>query len=263
MTTLDVVVVNYRTPADMGAFLRSYAEHPPALEGGLWVCNVQPTMADRDVVEDSRSDLKLEELVFADNVGYARSCNAGAALGTSDVVAFFNADVVLTQGALDSCAVAVDVNPAWGVLGPRQVDERGRITAGGIFGTSSAPRMRGWSERGAGMYQDVRDDAVSVAGAALFAKRQVWEELGACEDYRGAAPEAEGAFLPTQHYYEETYFCYHARHHGWRCAYYGSVTVVHKWHRASEIGSAVDRDVMRESRGHFRRACDAHGMEHD
>jgi GT2 family glycosyltransferase len=265
VTTLQTVVVNYRTPADLDDFLRSYSEYRPALEGGLVVVNVQPMAADRDVCGDWRGELKLEELVFDHNAGYARSCNAAAALGDTDVVAFFNADVVLTNGALDACAVAVDTNPAWAALGPRQVDGSGRLTAGGIFGPNTAPHHRDWHARDRGQCSDIRDDCPTLAGAALFVKRVAWDELARCPRYTAAAypvssAEIRGAFLPTRHYYEETYFCYHARHHGWRLAYYGTVSVVHKWHRASAHDDA-DRDVMAESRKVFREACAAHGIE--
>lgn len=263
MTSLDTVVCNYRTAADLAAFLHSYMECPPA-EGTLSVANVCPTTADLEVVRRAEAEgLKLEHQVYEANVGYARSCNELGARGSSDVVAVFNADVILKAGALDTCAGMLMADPQWGILGPRQVDEHNRITAGGIFGTSEHPFMRGWREADRGQCNDIRDDAVTVSGAAMFIKRSLWDALLACPTYNEVAPDALGPLLPTQHYYEETFCCYHARYHGFRCVYLGSVGIVHRWHASHPQGSEVDRVVLPSSRAYFRAACDTHGMAHD
>lgn len=263
MTGIDSVVVNYKTAADLAAFLHSYAEHPPE-QGTLWVANVCPTTADLEVVRRAQAEgLKLEHRVYEANVGYARASNELGAQGSSDVVAVFNADVILKAQALDTCAGMLMSQPRWGVLGPRQVDDHNRLTAGGIFGTSEQPQMRGWREHDTGQYNDIRDDAVTVSGAAMFIRRSVWNHLTNCETYREIAPDALGPLLPTQHYYEETFCCYHARHHEYRCVYLGTVGIVHRWHTSHPQGSEVDRVVMPSSRAYFRAACDRHSIGHD
>jgi GT2 family glycosyltransferase len=259
---LDLVVVNYRTPGDLADFLASVVDAAIGVDFGLTVANVDPADGDRRVVKDWTRKLDLGYVEFKDNVGYATAINRGVARGEREVVVALNADVRIRTGVIDACHQALMGNDDWGVLGPRQVDSEGRFTHAGIFGTRSAPRHRGWKERDDGrLYRDVMD-AVTVSGSAYFAKRAVWDELAACPTYKEVAPNAEGAFLPTQHYYEETWASYHAASHGYRVMYYGFETLVHEWHRASTIGGHADQQ-MTASRERFRRACDVHGIEHD
>lgn len=260
--SLDVVVVDYRTPWDLNAFLGSYAAYPPA-DGKLWVVLVSPDggplEADLALSANWATVLDFEVITFADNVGYAKACNTAAQRGSGDVIAFFNADVVLTEGALDECASALRLFPEWGILGPRQVDAANRITAGGVFGPPHKPFQRAWLATDEGQCSDVRPDALTVSGAAFFIKRELWGRLTDCEVYRSFVPDAEGAFLPTQHYYEETWCAYHARAHGAQCVFYGPTKIVHKWHQSSEQGGVADQQ-MPKARDLYRRACAHHGI---
>jgi hypothetical protein len=101
-----------------------------------------------------------------------------------------------------------------------------------------------------------------VAGSALFVKRELWELLAECPTYRGVWPDAEGAMLETEHWYEDTWLCYHAHAHGFSSVYFGQATMIHKWHGASPKGGEVDKK-MQGSRKLFRETCDAHSIPHD
>lgn len=259
-TDFSAVVVNYRTPDDLSAFLRSFADQPPAGTWELTVVNVSPSSADRQVATEWAERMTLRIVDHDTNVGYARACNYAALDTKGDTIAFFNADVRLTPGALETCHQALLAHDDWGVLGPRQIDDNGRFTHAGIFGTNTAPAHRAWQNRDQGQYRDIQE-AVTVSGAAYFIKRTVWEELTDCPTYQALHPGA-GAFLPTQHYYEETWVSYHARAHGWKVMYFGEATVIHRWHKASPVGGHADQQ-MAPSRTLFRKACDAHAIEHD
>lgn len=259
---LDVVVTNYRTPNDLDSFLASYSTFPCFWGGTLVVANVTPTAADLKVVQMWERKLPLVHLVFDTNVGYARASNRGAMQGVGDVVALFNADVQLREDALTHCYEALRSNPRWGVLGPRQVDQLGRLVGCGVFGTPEQPRQRAWMERDVGQCSDLREDALTVSGSAYFVRRAVWQALTDCPEYRRAAPGAEGAFLPTQHYYEETFCSYHARAHNLAVVFFGPVVITHLWHRASPHGGEPDRQ-MGSARLMFRRACDLHRIRHE
>lgn len=258
--SLDAVVVDYKTPWDLAAFLASYASYPPT-DGKLWVVLVSPDgdslEADLALTTSWAGVLDFEVIVFEDNVGYAKACNTAAQRGTGDVIAFFNADVVLTEGALDECATALRLFPRWGILGPRQVDNVNRITAGGVFGPPTLPAQRSWLATDVGQCSDIRDDALTVSGAAYFIQRDLWQSLTDCELYNQVVDHPEGAFLPTPHYYEETWCSYHARAHGAQVVFYGPVKIIHKWHQASEPGGWADQQ-MHVSRRLFQYACDQH-----
>ncbi len=75
-------------------------------------------------------------------------------------------------------------------------------------------------------------------------------------------PDATGAFLPTPHYYEETWCSYFARHLGYNVVYDGSVSIGHSWHKSSAVGGEAD-SKFKESQSIFRKACDYMGIERD
>lgn len=263
MKTLDVVVVNYRTPGDLADFIESYLRYPFADKSTLHIVNNAPE--DEDYLVSTAAFLERGPVTLTwneDNIGYARAVNDAASRGVADTLAIFNADCKLTDGLLTACSEKLWSTPGVGILGPRQVDERNRFTHAGIFGDLQRLAHRGWLEQDRGQYSDTRD-AVTISGSAYFIKRDVWDELTTCPTYQRVAPDATGAFLPTQHYYEETWCSYHAQAHGHRVLYYGAVSMIHKWHKASPVAGIAEQKWMSESREYFREACDHHGITHD
>lgn len=273
---VDVVVVNYRTPDDLTRFVNAFAEVQWEVPSSLHICNVDPAAEDIEACEAiARSQVIEVPYTYSQtngNIGYAKTCNLvakslGERKAARATIAFFNADTVLKPGVLDACHWELQNNPKVAVVGPKQVDTQSRITHAGIFGTEAAPQLRGWKQKDAGQFDEFRTDAVSVSGSAYFVKRLAWDELTACTTYQQATTalmeaEAHGAFLPTQHYYEETFCSYHARAHGWQVAYHGGVSMIHEWHRASEVGGEMDKQ-MPVARAAFRMMCDAHQIPHD
>jgi GT2 family glycosyltransferase len=267
---VDVIVVNYRTPDDLVAFIHSFAAVQFEVPATLFVVNVEPTQADEDAANDALEDIVVPVgyAVCPNNIGYAKACNSAAAAITSyhrprRTLAFFNADTRLMPGVLDHCHWTLWQNEEYGIVGPKQVNEVDEITHAGIFGTNTRPSLRGWKEKDKGQFDEIRDDAVSVSGSAYFIKRTVWDELLECPVFKEIAPEALGAFLPTPHYYEETWCSYHAREHGWKVVYDGDVSMIHRWHQASPVGGLAEKKHMPQSRVMFRDACDRHGIERD
>lgn len=260
----DAVVTNYRTPDDLIRFVNSWVDHGAGSR--LTIVNVAPTSEDTRVATSLSDHTGARVMEFEDNIGYGRACNAGAQRDEDDrlgTLAFFNADVELTSGAMAACHEALWSNVHWGVLGPRQVDDRGRLVHAGILGTGKSPAHRGWQALDRGQYTDVLDDVPTVSGSAYWIKRRVWDQLTSCPLYRRNVEEATcGAFLPTSHYYEETWCSYHARAHGWRCVYFGTTTLVHQWHKASSVGGWAEKQMPR-SRETFREVCEAHSIECD
>ena len=250
---VDVVVVNYHTEQLLHEFVESYDREK--FDG----CTL--TIVDVEVASDGSHVHEMCDsfVLFHENVGYARACNAGASGGNNDVILLANSDTRLV--GLKECYDQLVAHDDWGVLGPRQVNEFGNITAGGIFGTDTNIGQRGWNEVDRGQYSDVRDDAKSVSGSLYFIKRNLWNELTECPLYKGFVPDAIGAFLPTKHYWEETFCSYHARAHSYKVVYYGPVQMIHYWHKSSPIG--VPEMYVDESKALYRAACQAHGIVHE
>lgn len=260
---VDLVVVNYQTPLDLERFLQSYEDVEIEIPHSLHVVNVCPTDADRHVATNAGVPFLYNE--WDTNIGYARACNRASEWSDRKVMAFFNADTELRVGVVEYCYDWLKYNNNTAVVGPKQVDEGNRITHAGIAGTFQTARPRGWHELDRGQY-DAFEDCVSVSGSAYFIKHDVFDELAACPDFlkcpQVAALRPEGAFLPTRHYYEETYLSYHAWAHGYKVTYLGLTKMIHRWHRASPVGS-VEAEHLHNSRALFRAACDYHGIPHD
>lgn len=252
---IDVVVVNYRTPGLLEAFLRSNHLHGAPVESDTWVAQVDPLDADLQV-----PTFGAHCIVHDTNVGFARAVNDAVARGEREFLAIFNSDTELLETTMRQCISALEENPDWGVLGPRQVDRNNRLTHAGIFGTLERPAHRAWRAADSHEFWDIRE-AVTVSGSAYFTRRSMWNQLTECPIYRDLYPDAGGAFLPTQHYYEETWCSYHAQAHDWKVMYYGPARMIHHWHMSSKVGS-IERE-MKKSQIMFRHACDSHGIPHD
>jgi GT2 family glycosyltransferase len=203
--------------------------------------------------------------VHRGNVGYARACNEAAErLGDQamDTYAFFNADTRITSGALKICDDVLWSDESYAVVGPRQIGDNGEITHAGVFGALDHPRHRGWREPAGDKYTDIRDDCVTVSGAAYFVKQHVWWDMADCPLYQESDPGSLGAFLQTPHYFEETFLSYHSICHGYKVVFVGSATILHRWHKASPVGGWAEQQFP-ISQAIFREACSHHGIPHD
>lgn len=263
---ISSIVVNYQTPGDLDRFCESYDGYTT---DELIIVNVSPAETDNQVALDWAMKIGASTISFTENIGYARAVNIAAAGANGDVLAIFNADVVLNEGALHTCVDHLLSRPDWAILGPLQVNSSGDCTHPGIFGTQEQPTWRegGWKHPVRDEWRELRDDAVTVMGSAYFIRKDVWDELTACQVYQDyVASEmqhpAQGAFLPTPHYFEETACSYHAAAHGYRVVFDGTVEIIHEWHQASRVGGKAD-SMFPVSQQFFRGFCKAHGIPCD
>lgn len=198
-----------------------------------------------------------------DNVGYSRACNMLGNMGGGEIVGLLNADVWLTVGDVEKIAESFDKHPEMAIMGPKQRDENGRIRHAGIEGTNTAPKHRGWGvyDPDDTLFRDYKE-MVTVSGSAYFIRRSVWDALTDDEEYRSIVPDALGPFLPTPHYFEETWVSYFARHRGYGVYYDGSISIGHSWHASHKVGSEHDKKFP-ISQAMFRDACAIMGIECD
>jgi hypothetical protein len=256
---IDVVTVDFKTPLLLDQFCRSLTENPPSVDWGATIGLVCPGPDDsRAAIYWAQTSI-LRAKAWGENIGYARAVNALASKGKRETLAIFNADVIIHPGVLDHCHAELHAHHNWGVVGPRQVDDEDRITHAGIFGQPLNRYERGWHEPASdGRYNGVVE-ALSVSGSAYFIKRLVWDQLTECDLYQKVAPGAEGAFLPTPHYLEETACSLHAKSHGYRVIFDGRVTLTHLWHQSSPVGGWAEQQ-MPKSEALFGEFCAAHNI---
>ena len=265
MREISVVVVNYRTPGDLDNFCRSLYEKHPNRNFTLTIANVDPRADDMVVAKHWQAKPWQATVVsFPENVGYSVAVNEAASYGYGETIAIFNADIEFVDNCIEQCHQALKQHANWGVIGPRQTNKQGLITHGGIFGTHRQPAFRGWLCPDSPRFRDAQP-AVTVSGAAYFVRRSIWDELTHCPTFRKVAPDANGAFLPTPFYYEETWCSYHAYAHGYEVIYFGLAHCIHQWHGAVHANHMQGYEYASApiSRELFRAACDVHGIPHE
>jgi hypothetical protein len=256
---IDIIVVGYHQPVDSREF------HSDLLK----TSDTIPWDATYVSVEANDEDMKVGDEVWGErhfpvlrNVGHAGACNAAAPLGGYDTILFANADARITDGSMDHLHKTLWSDERFGVIGPRQVDESGQITAAGIFGSLQSPAHRGWHHR-TNEYRDLRTDAVMTSGALYMIKRHVWDTLADCPIFRSADPEAKGAMPSVRHYYSDAWPSYHMTAHGpeggWLNVFDGRVTCRHDWHKSHAQGSWADQQMARD-KAHFQMLCRAHNI---
>ena len=266
---IDLCVVNYNTRPMLQRFLDTLHSDVAGTDQA-WYLNI----CDNGSIDDSWEWLEanINKYYVArawknTNIGYSAACNMMAKHSFSDIICLLNADVWMTTSDLIKVQKIFDDNPEIHILGPKQRDEYGNIKHAGIVGTNIAPKHRGWNESDPEdvLYKD-RVNCVTVSGSAYFIRREVWDAMTNDEKYRQMYPDAEGAFLPTPHYYEETWCSYFARHLGYNVVYDGSVSIGHSWHASSpkpgEGYSHADAQFT-VSQKIFRNACDFIGIDRD
>ena len=87
--TLEIIVVENSSPQDQSAFL------------------------------DPLEDRGVTVLRSAENLGYGRGCNAGAALASGRNLLFLNPDVFILPGGVDALSRYLDRHPGVGQVGPK------------------------------------------------------------------------------------------------------------------------------------------------
>lgn len=259
----DLVAVAYEAPMETQAFLRSL-HHVEVPFTFTVIDNNTPSGMTQKIIESEIEAvqgldrcLEATMLLNPENLGYAKACNVGAEHGNAPYIGLLNCDVQMRPGVLARLATEMDAQQDIGVIGPRTKGSNGKLTHAGIVPGPKGFQHRYWQKPDSGQGLE-QMDVPTVSGATYFVRRSMWEELTNCDEYREVAPHARGAFLPTQHYFEETFCSLHAKAHDWRVVYEGSATMIHEWNRS--LGSGAAR-YWNESREYFLKACAAHGIE--
>jgi glycosyltransferase involved in cell wall biosynthesis len=266
--TIDLCVVSFNTANLLDRLIGTLWDTTPKDEPIPWRLHIM----DNGSTDDSKELIQRwvaylpanTNVIYNTNVGYSAACNELASLGTGDLIGLLNSDIWFTNNDVKRIQNSFDTYPNIAILGPKQRDEAGMIRHAGIVGSNDAPKHRGWAvpDPKDELYRD-SIQCVTVSGSAYFVRRNVWNEMTHHPEYQSVAPGAKGAFLPTPHYFEETWCSYFARHLGHEVWYDGSISIGHSW-----MGSTGGPDpklgkLFRESQRIFRKAADKLGIEHD
>lgn len=209
---LDAIIINYRTPQLTGRCVRSWLDYADAhLAAGirvrLTVVDVDPDPAQPTIAHAQLAGHDVQVLVLPWNAGYSGACNRAAQLTDAPMLAFLNADTRLTNADCIPTMMQffADHPDDAHIAGPLQVDDRGLVRHGGIFGSQEAPQHRDFGEPVTDLHR-TNQRAVTVSGSAYFVRRSTWNKLRDCPLFQEQIdPGCPGAMLRTPHYFEETW----------------------------------------------------------
>ncbi len=230
MASLDIVIVNWNAGAQLQECLASVESMETDSVFHLAKCLV----VDNASTDGSANRLKLARLPVqlianAENKGFGKACNQGAAAGQGDYILFLNPDIKLHA---DSLARAVGFleeprNASIGLLGIQLVDEScrpqpttGRFPTPGAMLSQMVGLDRLWPARfppfpmsnwshGESRKVDV------LQGAWLLIRRPLFVQLGGFD---------ERFFM----YYEDVDLAYRARRAGWAAYYFAEARAFHR-----------------------------------
>jgi N-acetylglucosaminyl-diphospho-decaprenol L-rhamnosyltransferase len=245
---IDVVVVSYNSRDT----LRACVEPLAALDG------VRVTVVDNvssDGSLESVADLPVQAIDSGRNGGFGFGCNVGLAAGSAPLVLFVNPDARLAGEDLDRMAAVLEAEPDVAVVGPRLLDEDGRLMpsrrryqrVGSTWATAlflhRVIRQAPWANEiiHAPEAYAAAADTEWLSGACLLARRSVLEALGGFD---------EGFFL----YCEDTDLCVRLRAAGYGVRYEPRAVARHQEGSSApraELAAIHARSRARYARLHY------------
>ncbi len=238
MAELDVVLVNYRTPHFLFAAVESIDHFmPPLLDYEIFTVDTSP-------------DEEAVGKFVIPNKGYGQAVNFGVALGSAPNVLILNADVAMRADSNIENCLGLLQDPKVAAVGPKQVNPTGWIASAGCPPANNGVgyEIRGWRQADRGQFVEPVLDCKYVAGSIVFTRRETFEELG--------------GFLETPLYYEEAFYCWKARHRGYRIVYTGTSVWTHHWDSSPKDDQHLlsGRPIARRSYDMFVAACQGEGI---
>jgi N-acetylglucosaminyl-diphospho-decaprenol L-rhamnosyltransferase len=160
-----VITVTYNSAVDLPDMLAS-------IPAGFPTIIVDNASADRDALRPLCARFGAQLLENAENTGFGRGCNAGAARAETEFLLFLNPDASLAPDTIAELESAADRYPKVSAMNPRIANADGSA----FFKRRSTllPKSQ-WMPRGS----PTADAAVSVlSGAALFVRRADFQAVG-------------------------------------------------------------------------------------
>jgi len=243
VTDLAIVIVSYQAREHLERCLESLTAAPPGRSHDIVVVDNASTDGSADRVAARWPRVHLVRL--PNNVGFAAATNAGIRATRSEFVLLLNSDAVAPPVAIDRLVASLEREPEVAAVGPRLVDQSGRVEIS--FGRMISPlnelrqklitRAHTWGIPGARAY--VRRLVLHsrtpdwVSGACLLVRRADAERIGLLD---------ERFFL----YAEDVDFCARLRGLGRSIRFVPDVEVIHARGRSVAFDrAAADADYRR------------------
>lgn len=186
----------------------------------------------KDNLEQDISDISgVLFIQTGNNLGYTGGNNVGIKKALSlgaNYIFILNADTILEKNTINNLIKIMDSDKKIGIIGPKILfsDKKTIWFAGGIFDKKNIlGSHRGVDQTDHGQFDDTREPDY-VSGAAIFIKKEVFDEIGLFD---------ERYFL----YYEDSDFCYRAKKSGFKIIYAPGAIVYHENAKSTGLGSSL------------------------
>lgn len=224
---LSIIIISYNSKQFIQRCINSILNSDSHLILEIIVIDNASQDGSPDLVRQNFPKVKL--ICNTGNLGYAKACNQGIKEAGGIYIFILNPDTELSGGSLGAMTRFMDEYPRCGILGPRLLDEHGKIefSCRGFFSYSSAffsryslltkmfPHSK-YVEKylKTGWPHDTVKEVDWVSGAAMMIRKDCLEEIGNFD---------EGFFM----YCEDVDICKRAKDKGWRVVYYPHLELTH------------------------------------
>ena len=157
------------------------------------------------------------------NLGFAGGVNVGVDAARGDVFVLLNQDTVVNPGWLGALIRALEENPEFGIAGCTILDPDGVVQHTGARIT----HPEAYGEHLVDVGGDHPRQVEYVTGAAFAIRRGTWDIVGRFDE----------GYYPV--YYEESDYCYRARHKGVEIAYVPGARVTHTFTAGERVSDPI------------------------
>ena len=172
-------------------------------------------------LEQQQEQKRLRAVLSGENMGFAKGCNAGAAVARGRYLLFLNNDMEVKPHWLDPLVTTLDHDPSVGVVGAKLLFPDGTIQHGGVaviearkervtFGGIHLSYQKPSSDPAANRAQQMQ----VVTGACLAIRPEIFQQTG------GFDPEYWNGN-------EDVDLCLKARQAGWKVVYRPECEIIH------------------------------------
>jgi N-acetylglucosaminyl-diphospho-decaprenol L-rhamnosyltransferase len=241
--SLDIIIVNFNTRADVLACLGSVFASPPA--GLARVFLVDNASTDGSVEAVGAAFPAVTVVALERNVGFGAANNVALRMATSPLVLLLNSDTLVPAGAIDALVERLTATGAV-AAGPRLVDGDGHPEVS--YGAMLSPLAEAAQMIRVRLARSSNGLARRYIARVVAKERSVDWVTGACLLVRREAAVAAGLFDERFFLYEEDVdFCAALRRLGGRVLFTPRAEVVHRRGRSGAAAGA-------ESAAHYDRS---------
>lgn len=125
MKDISLIIVNWNTKDLLLECIQSIKDETQDHICEIIVVDNASTDGSQEVVKKTHPDVTL--VCNSENLGFSRANNIGIELSSGRYVTLVNSDIKILDGCLDQMCAFMDANTDIGLLGPRTINEHGRL----------------------------------------------------------------------------------------------------------------------------------------